>query len=100
MSDGDKVFVEKMVSLFMELTPELLNRLKQGLENMDYKEIKLTSHKMISSIDMMGIDSLKQTVRSLETMATQKADIAEIKLSADFLEKTLLTVMDQIRATL
>lgn len=99
MSDGDKVFVDKMVSLFMELTPELMNRLNLAIESMDYKEIKLTAHKMISSIDMMGIDSLKQIVRSLEAMASQKADMAEIKLSADFLEKTLLTVMDQIRGS-
>lgn len=74
MANGDKSFVEKMVSLF-RTNAALLNRLKSGIENQDYKEIKLASHKMISSIDMMGIETLKPVIRSLEKMAFEKADI-------------------------
>jgi HPt (histidine-containing phosphotransfer) domain-containing protein len=99
MANGDKTFVEKMVSLFIELTPALLNRLKLGIEIQDYKEIKLASHKMISSIDMMGIETLKPVIRSLEKMAIEKADISEIRLSVDFLEHTLEKVFDQLHAS-
>lgn len=98
MADGDKAFVEKMVSLFIELTPALLNRLKSGIEIHDYKEIKLASHKMISSIDMMGIETLKPLIRSIEKMASEKVDIAEIRLFADSLENTLLKVIAQLQA--
>jgi len=98
MADGDTAFVEKMVSLFAELTPSLLIRLKTGIERNDYKEIKLTAHKMISSIDMMGIDTLKPVIRTLEKMAAEKVEISEIKLSAEFLEKTLITVLDQLQS--
>ncbi len=97
MSGGNTEFVEKMVHLFIDLTPELMNRIKTGLIEGNYEEIKSASHKMKPSIDMMGIVSLKNEIRNIERMAMEHADIMTMKNAVTFLSETLSKVLEQLR---
>lgn len=97
MSEGNKEFVNKMVNLFIELTPELLNRINTGLIESDYDEIKSAAHKMKPSIDMMGIVSLKNEIRNLEKLALDRADVVTIKNAIVYLETTLEKVINQLK---
>ncbi|MFM9944153.1 MAG: Hpt domain-containing protein [Bacteroidia bacterium] len=97
MSGGNAEFVEKMVNLFIELTPELLNKIKTGLIEGNYDEIKASAHKMKPSIDMMGINLLKNEIRNIERMAMDKTDVMALKNAITYLDDTLGQVMDQLR---
>ena len=96
MSGGNAEFVDKMVNLFIELTPELLNRIKAGLIDNNYNEIKSAAHKMKPSIDMMGINSLKAEIRTIEKMALERADEVSMKNAINYLETTLDQVLYQL----
>lgn len=100
MSGQDQAFVQKMVRLFLELMPGLLERLKKGIDEENYSEIKLTAHKMISSIEMVGIELIKPVVRSIEKMAADKNDIQEIKVTFDYMENIIQKVIQQIEEEL
>ncbi len=97
MSEGNNEFVDKMVNLFIELTPELLNRINTGLIENDYDEIKSAAHKMKPSIDMMGIVSLKNEIRNIEKLALDRVDVVTMKNAIVYLETTLGQVINQLK---
>ena len=63
----DPIFAQKIVSIFLETMPESLESLKKAQVEKNYEHLSKLAHKMKSSIDSMGISSLKDTIRELET---------------------------------
>jgi HPt (histidine-containing phosphotransfer) domain-containing protein len=97
MSGGNAEFVDKMVNLFLELTPELLNRIKTGLIDSNYEEIKSAAHKMKPSIDMMGINLLRNEIRNIERLALEQGDVMSLKNAITYLDETLNQGNDSIK---
>ena len=97
MSGGNTEFVDKMVTLFIELTPGIMNRIKIGLIEGNFEEIKSAAHKMKPSIDMMGITLLKPEVRNIEKLALENPDPMTLKIAITAFETTLMRVMHQLR---
>lgn len=97
LSAGNPEFVEKMVHMFLALTPELIQRLKNGLNDKNFAEIKSAAHKMKPSIDMMGIVSLSQKIRILEQYAASESHTSEIPSLIGETEEILKDVMSQLK---
>ena len=95
---GSDEFVEKMVNMFLEMTPELLNRIGSGLQLQDWDKVKAAAHKMKPSLDMMGIDSLHTVVRSIEEKAKSQQDLEAIPELYFKLEEILQDVFEQLKA--
>lgn len=66
MSRGDQSFINKMMSIFIEVTNENTLKMEQLLANDDWKAMNSIAHKMKPSIDQLGIVSLKEIIRWLE----------------------------------
>jgi PAS domain S-box-containing protein len=64
----DDAFAKKIVSIFLETMPESLEHLIKTARENNYEQMSKTAHKMKSSIDSMGITSLKETIRELEAV--------------------------------
>lgn len=99
LSRGDQSFVDKMIQIFVEHTPTSMTELKVAFENQDFLTISKIAHRMKPSIDNMGIDSLKNPIRELESSAKME-NIDENKV-ASLIEKirsTLVKVIDDLRA--
>ena len=64
---GDSSFVKKMVSIFVDTMNTELVHLEKAGEEKQFEKISKIAHKMKSAIDGLGINSLKQTIRQLET---------------------------------
>ncbi len=62
----DSGIIKKTIKKFIETTPKLLNQLDESLEKRDYVALSKYAHKLKSSIDTLGINSLKQVIRSIE----------------------------------
>ena len=60
----------EMISLYLEQTPPLVNAMKQGLLNKDWKILQAAAHKMIPSFSIVGIHS------DFETMAKKIQEYA------------------------
>jgi PAS domain S-box-containing protein len=63
----DPVFAKKIVSIFLETMPQNLAGLLTAHKEKNYEQVAKIAHKMKSNIDSMGINSLKDPIRELET---------------------------------
>ncbi len=73
--------LQKMVAIFVESTPKILDELKENFLNNNLEMVAHNAHKMKASIDMMKIVSLHDVIRKIdkpEKVIENKADLNEI----------------------
>lgn len=73
ISGGDKDFVRRMVILFLETMPTSLMDLEKACFSKDWEQTGKLAHKLKSTIDSMGIESLKSDIRQLESVRKDPA---------------------------
>ncbi|MBN9383047.1 MAG: PAS domain S-box protein [Chitinophagaceae bacterium] len=78
VSGGDEGFIKKMVALFIETVPQNLDELVKAVQAENWDLVAKTAHKLKSTVDSMGIKSIKQEIRTVEANAKQKTQIEEI----------------------
>jgi CheY-like chemotaxis protein len=78
VSGGDESFIKKMVALFIETVPQNLDELVKATQEENWDQVGKTAHKLKSTVDSMGIKSIKQEIRTVEANAKQKAQLEEI----------------------
>ncbi len=64
---GDVSFAKKMVGIFLDSVPKDLIALQNAIDTKDTLLIRNAAHKMKSQIDSMGILSVQQNIRDIET---------------------------------
>lgn len=74
ISGGDESFMESILDTFKTEMPQMLNELKAAYSAGDLQTVGQKAHKMKSSIDLMGIADLKQTIRSIEKQGKSNTD--------------------------
>ncbi len=94
---GNEEFITKMVNMFLEMTPALVDRIEAGLQTQDWPEVRSAAHKMKPSVDMMGIGSLYDVVRGIEGNAKTETDLDKIPELYFTLSETLEKVYEQLR---
>ncbi|MFT7229669.1 MAG: HPt (histidine-containing phosphotransfer) domain-containing protein [Bacteroidia bacterium] len=94
---GNEDFVIKMVNMFLEMTPGLVGRIEAGLQTQDWPEVRSAAHKMKPSVDMMGVKSLHDVVRSIEGNAKSESNLEQIPELYFKLSETLENVYEQLR---
>ena len=72
LSNGSEEFVNKMIEIFIDQTPEALGNLDNYLQEKNWEALKATAHKMKSSISIMGIKQLEGVVSELENNSENK----------------------------
>lgn len=75
VSGGDEDFVKKMVKLFIETVPANLLELNTYLNSENWDMVSKMAHKLKSTLDSMGIHSLKQDVRMVESNAKRNENL-------------------------
>ena len=94
---GNEEFVTKMVTMFLDMTPGLVDRIEAGLQTQDWVEVRSAAHKMKPSVDMMGITSLYDVVRGIEGNAKTETDLDQIPELYFTLSDTLEKVYEQLK---
>ncbi|MFT6176734.1 MAG: HPt (histidine-containing phosphotransfer) domain-containing protein [Bacteroidia bacterium] len=94
---GNPDFVIKMVNMFLDMTPGLVDRIEAGLQTQDWAEVRSAAHKMKPSVDMMGISSLRDIVRRIEGNAKSETNLEQIPELYFTLTETLDKVYEQLR---
>lgn len=69
VSGGDKEFVKRMVQLFIETVPANVQELNVYMNSENWDMVSKMAHKLKSTLDSMGIHSLKQEIRMIEANA-------------------------------
>jgi HPt (histidine-containing phosphotransfer) domain-containing protein len=80
LSNGNKVFVKEMISLFLSENPEEIKSMDHAIRDKDYETIKATAHKLRSTIPFIGIDKfIESDVSEIETLATNHSGLSLIE---------------------
>lgn len=93
VSGGDESFIQKMVLLFIETVPPGLQDLADALANKEWQRLGKVAHKLKSTIDSMGIVSLKDDIRTIELNGKHEKETDAL---APLVEKVLATIHDCI----
>ncbi|MFN8436378.1 MAG: PAS domain S-box protein [Cytophagales bacterium] len=97
MSRGNDEFLVKMINLFIQQSYLSIEQLKEALNNSDIERIYAVSHRMKPSIDNMGVESLKQEIRLLESLAKEGSFNMEIVRLINYVEEQSLKVIEQLK---
>lgn len=98
LSGGNQDFVNKMAGMFVDMVPEILDRINTGLATDNLEDMGAAAHKIKPSIDMMGIVSLKEKIRALESNGKNRTNLDEIPGLVSDINEILNKVVAQLRA--
>lgn len=69
IAKGDEAFITKMLLLFLETTPELLQLLQQAYTNKQWEELNAAAHKLKPTVQTMDIKAIEADVKQVEKLA-------------------------------
>jgi CheY-like chemotaxis protein/HPt (histidine-containing phosphotransfer) domain-containing protein len=96
VSGGDDDFIKKMVILFIETVPQNVGELNKALKNEDWDQVSKMAHKLKSTVDSMGITSLKTDIRTVEANAKQKESLQQLPSLASKIEAVINDCIKQL----
>jgi HPt (histidine-containing phosphotransfer) domain-containing protein len=96
ISRGNEAFVSKMIDIFCDQTPPLVEDMIKAYHDRDFEQMGSLAHKIKPSIDNLKIDSLKQVVRDIENIGRENRDDAALPELLDQAKKVLLNVTKKI----
>lgn len=98
ISQGDTQFVNTIIDTFITNTPNYLEEIVKGIQREDYAKIKYASHQMKPSLDILEIETVRQTVRDIETESSSaNPNIDKIKNDFDHLYSNVLKVIRHMK---
>ena len=74
ISRGNQDFINKMLKMFVDQTPAHIEEMKLRYEAKDYQRLGEVAHKIKPTIDSMGINSIKTTIREVEKIGKTGVD--------------------------
>ncbi|MFD0931127.1 ATP-binding protein [Psychroflexus salinarum] len=78
LASGSKEFVKEMSDVFINETPNELDKIQNGIHNEDYEAIYQASHKLRSSYDIIGYKNIL-LLRKMEEMCKSENAMEEIQ---------------------
>ncbi len=98
ISRGNEDFVKKMLVLFIETMPPAIEEMKQHLNSAEWNALGAVAHKIKPSIDTMGIDLLREDIRSIERFGKEALNTDQIPALLEKIERVLDKVADDLRS--
>src|SRR6185503_8557257 len=98
VSGGDEGFIKKMVALFIETVPQNLDELVKAVQTENWDQVGKTAHKLKSTVDSMGIKSIRQEIRTVEANAKAKTQVEEIPALVDKIGSVIHECIGQLQA--
>jgi CheY-like chemotaxis protein/HPt (histidine-containing phosphotransfer) domain-containing protein len=98
VSGGDEGFIKKMVALFIETVPQNVQDLKKALQEENWEQVGKTAHKLKSTIDSMGIKSIRQEIREVEANAKALESLQTIPSLVATIDTVINECIGQLQA--
>ena len=71
--------MKRYISMYLNMAPETLERMRQNIENRSWQELAVNAHSLKPQADYMGIATLKEVMIEIENKAKSgKVDDLEI----------------------
>ena len=96
MVGDNQAFIKKMIDMFIELVPNQIKQLQLAFDKKDFEQVSQIAHSLKPSIDHMGIISLYDVVRDVESLSD--SDQSTLSKSVLTLCDTLTLVITQLNS--
>ncbi len=97
ISHGDQLFLAKMIALFIEQIPASIAELNLAYSKNGLKQVKAMAHKIKSSIDVLGIASLQDTIRAIENFEPEVQEAQQLDNLIKLLNQTVPLVIEALK---
>ena len=96
VSGGDTGIMRKAISKFLETTPDMIHQLDSQLKTQDFDQLAKTAHKLKSSVGLMGMDELQQTMQNIEFVAKSKERLDVLPVLVNRTRKMLIHSLTEL----
>lgn len=101
LAKGDKKFIKKMLTVFLEENPKEVSSLNEGVQEQNYEYIKASAHKLKSTIPFVGLDNIiGNEIAQIESLATEKKGLEEIKTLLEKVNQSFDLACEELRELL
>ncbi len=98
-SGNDENFVREMVQVFVDDTPEILEKMRKSFDTNNINGLKNEAHKFSPRLSFLGISSIVADVDKLEEMAAE-GDISRGRAVFEKINAVAIEVVKQLNADL
>ncbi|HET6245925.1 MAG: response regulator [Bacteroidetes bacterium] len=89
ITKGDAVFFKKIIELFIENTPDTIEKIKTATKENQWEQVSMLAHKMRPSFSHMGIKDMAEVLKIVEENAGENRHLDELPALLDvFYRKT------------
>ncbi len=97
MSGGDSRFINEMIGLFREQMEEYKQQMPELLRKKAYDNLSKMAHKAKSSVAVMGMREVADTLKELEILAQEEKETERYESMIDFfLEQSQLAIEELV----
>lgn len=96
LSRGDNEFIEKMISIFIRQTKEIIVEIEKAIDENDFLEVSRLIHKIKPSVEGMGINIIYNEIRDLENISKISNDKSQISELFLFIKKILMQALKEL----
>lgn len=100
MSGNDAGFMKKMIKLFIDTVPQNVKELVTATNTDNWEQASKMAHKLKSTVDSMGIKSIRDDIRSVESNAKHNQDTHEIPAVVSKIESVINHCIEQLKKEL
>ncbi|MBN9299555.1 MAG: Hpt domain-containing protein [Filimonas sp.] len=97
IAKGNMDFIKSLCHVFMTDAPATIQIIRNAYTVNDLDTVGKMAHKMKSTIDSMGMVSIKETIRTLEKNAKQQENIEMIPRLIDQVDATIQEAIMQLK---
>ena len=97
IAGGDESFVKRMLQLFLDTMPASLQEIQQQADQQNWAQVGKLAHKLKSTIDSMGITSLKEIIRQIEQNGKKGEQTAQLPAQVHLVETVMKVCIEQVK---
>ncbi|HON55202.1 MAG TPA: Hpt domain-containing protein [Bacteroidales bacterium] len=75
LTDGDADSMKEIISIFMDEAPKLIKMMKESAEVKDHEKLKFATHKLITQLTYVGINSIVPEVKLINSGSVKIKDL-------------------------
>ena len=94
---GKKEVISNTIDIFLNQVPEDIAIINEAVAKRDYLTIEKFSHRMKSTVSLMGVSSMEVILQEMETLGAAKNDIEKIQILNHSLNKLSEQAMQEMQ---
>jgi HPt (histidine-containing phosphotransfer) domain-containing protein len=98
IGQGDAVFLNKMVQLFVDTVPKVVEEMRTAAAKGDFQAVYAKAHSLKPSLHNFAIDCLAEDLRELERLAMAKGPAGRIEELARRVGDIVGRAVERLRA--